>query len=529
MQKTEARVAFSQGSKVTMTETVQIICPSCHQRNMFRPNARYCQHCGKDIVLNNDTPTDNRRYFITRVIKQGGQGAVYEGIDAQGQVYAIKEMLDRVNDPRERKEALERFNAEAALLQQLTHPRIPRIYSHFTDEGKHYVTMDFIRGEDLEEIIEREKSLPEARVLELADQICDVLGYLHNAGYIYRDMKPSNVMIERTNGTIKLIDFGIAKNFKPNERGTQIGTPGYAPPEQYQGLATPASDIYALGATLHHVLTGRDPTDNPPFSFPSAINLNPKISRRTSDALDKALKMKPEERWATVAEFRATLRPLPAQPQQVRVAQPTVALPGAAAQVGVPPAANPGVPTVRPPQRPASAAPPRPAAPPPPIVPAPPIARPSIAPAQKQQPVRKRGGFAAFIAGLVRGFFTLVLMLVLLVAGTAVGLYFLAPNLLYDTLPWVEQVVPRPTPTAPDLTLRSFETLIEINVPSETSESAVITALREEYDRQAKAQLGEATIVNTGSVSTVGGFERVDAGNGQTTVRATMRGFVQAP
>jgi tRNA A-37 threonylcarbamoyl transferase component Bud32 len=536
MHETQARFAFSQGPTLTMTEPAQIICPACQQKNMFRPNARFCQHCGNDIVLNNDDPTDNRRYFITRVIKKGGQGAVYEGIDAEGRVYAIKEMLDRVDDLKERKEALERFNAEAVLLQRLSHPRIPRIYSHFTDEGKHYVTMDFIRGEDLEEIVEREGKLSEERVLVLADQICDVLSYLHNSGYIYRDMKPSNVMIERATGNVKLIDFGIAKNFKPNERGTQIGTPGYAPPEQYQGLATPASDIYALGATLHHMLTGRDPTDNPPFSFPSAINLNPKLSRRTSDALDKALKMKPEERWATVAEFRATLRPLAGQaPQQVRVAQPTVALPGAAAQVGATPAIKPGVPTTRPPQ-PAPAAPPAPPppvarpvapAPPPPVSPA--SRAPSAAPAAPKQPARRRGGFAAFIAGVVRGLFTLLLMLILLVAGTGVGLYFLAPELLYQTVPWVEQIVPRPTSTAPSLTLRSFETTVEITVPSETSETAILAALREEFARQAKAQLGEATIVNTSSASTVGGFERIDGGNGQSIVRASMRGFVQAP
>jgi hypothetical protein len=122
-----------------------------------------------------------------------------------------------------------------------------------------------------------------------------------------------------------------------------------------------------------------------------------------------------------------------------------------------------------------------------------------------------------------------VLLLLLLVAGTGVGLYFLAPDLLYRTVPWVEQVVPRPTSTTPALTLRSFETTVEVTVPSETSETAILAALREEFARQAKAQFGEATIVNTSSASTIGGFERIDGGNGQSIIRATMRGFIQAP
>ncbi|HMQ33453.1 MAG TPA: inactive serine/threonine-protein kinase VRK3, partial [Chloroflexaceae bacterium] len=156
-----------------MAEVTQILCPRCHKPNLRR--ARFCQHCGHDVVLNNDAPSDERRYVITRVIKQGGQGAVYEGLDESGKVYAIKEMLDRFTDPRERAEAIGRFNDEADVLQTLSHPRIPQVYSHFRDEGRHYLTMDFVRGEDLEEIVEREGPIDEARVLAWADQICDVL------------------------------------------------------------------------------------------------------------------------------------------------------------------------------------------------------------------------------------------------------------------------------------------------------------------------------------------------------------------
>lgn len=285
----------------TMSQPQTILCPGCHKENAR--NAQYCRHCGHDMVLNNAGP----HYYITRVIKAGGQGAVYEAVGDDGQRYAVKEMLDRFDDDRQRQEAIDRFEAEAQLLQRLRHLRIPRVYAHFEDENRHYLVMDFVVGEDLEDIIEREEVIQEPQVLAWADQISDVLGYLHANGLIYRDMKPSNIMTDTENGGIKLVDFGIAKVLQPAIRGTQIGTPGYAPPEQYQGIATPASDIFALAATLHHLLTGRDPTEHPPFSFPAVRDLRPDVSPRTSDAIARALQMKPEDRFASVNEFRQAL------------------------------------------------------------------------------------------------------------------------------------------------------------------------------------------------------------------------------
>src|SRR5262249_33976658 len=280
--------------------------------------------------------------------------AVYRavGADRDGQpqgapIYAIKEMLDRFTTAKEHDEALDRFEHEANLLKRLRHPRIPRIYADFKDEGRQYLAMDFVEGQDLEEGIKREHRIPEEQALKWADQICDVLEYLHSQKpepIIFRDMKPSNVMIE-PDGNVKLIDFGIPKVFQHAQRGTQIGTPGYAPPEQYQGLATPASDIYALAATLHHMLTGRDPRDEPPFSFPPAYGLNPSISKRTSDARQKALQMTAEDRFQSIAEFRAALRPLPATQPQVPASQKTTVLPP---QVATPAPAPARLPTTAP-------------------------------------------------------------------------------------------------------------------------------------------------------------------------------------
>ncbi|MFV9507637.1 MAG: protein kinase domain-containing protein [Oscillochloridaceae bacterium umkhey_bin13] len=423
-----------------MAEVAQILCPRCHKPNLRR--ARFCQECGHDIILNNDAPSDARRYVITRVIKQGGQGAVFEGLDGDGRVYAIKEMLDRFTDPRERSEAIQRFNDEAEILQRLNHPQIPRVYSHFRDEGRHYLTMDFVRGEDLEQIVEHEGRLDEQRVLAWARQICDVLAYLHGKGLIYRDMKPSNVMIER-DGTVKIIDFGITKLFKPTERGTQIGTPGYAPPEQYQGMATPQSDVYALGATLHHLLTGRDPTEQLPFSFPAARDLVPTLSQRTSAALERALQKAPQDRFATVHDFWMALSPTPQRaPAQVRVAPSTGRVPQASAQIGTPPtfAAAP----VRPDQA---------------TRPAPPRVR-------SQRP-GLLARFTAFVSAVVR---TIITLLMLAVLALGVYVYLERPTWAEPYLaPLLEFVPTSSSSSQPVVPTEAVTYQLQVSVPSGAS------------------------------------------------------------
>jgi len=489
-----------------MAEVTQILCPFCLKANL--PHARFCQHCGRDVVLNNDgLSKDPRRYRITRVIKKGGQSAVYEGVDQEGHVYAIKMMLDRFHDPGEQAEAVARFNAEAEILQNLNHPAVPRVYSHFTDEGRHYLTMDFVRGEDLEQIIERERRIPEDRALAWADQICDVLEHLHERGLIYRDMKPSNVMIDHDGG-VKVVDFGIAKLFNPTERGTQIGTPGYAPPEQYQGLATPQSDVYALGATLHHLLTGRDPTEEKPFSFPSARDLAPAISQRTSDALARALQFKSDDRFASIAEFRAALRPQrEAPPPQVRVARPTARLPEpAAAQVAPPPvvAAQPA---------------PRPGMPPPP---------PPVAPTARRNPFARV--VAAFIA-LVRLALTLAL-----VGAVALGAY------VYLERPaWAEPYVapllgpattsqPAPAPTAVPAVPRLVSFDLEVRVPEGAGSSEVRAALINAFEERARVEIDPEARLNPNAPPTPIGEPQVVAHeSGQVTYRARVQGYVYTP
>lgn len=523
MQSMHSVGVMPQPLKINMNATVeveQILCPKCHKPNV--PRAHFCQHCGHDVVLNNDAPSDKRRYRIMRVIKQGGQGAVYEGIDQHNHVYAIKEMLDLATDPRERSEVLQRFNAEAELLQKLSHPRIPRVYSHFTDEGKHYLTMDFVRGEDLDQIIERHTTIPERQALEWADQICDVLEYLHGNGLVYRDVKPSNIMIEHSSGNVKLIDFGIAKVLNPAERGgTQIGTPGYAPPEQYQGLATPASDIYALGATLHHALTGRDPTENPPFSFPPARNVNINISRRTSDSLEKALHMQPEQRFGSIAEFRAMLRPLASQPTQVRVAPAqTAALPqpqvAAASATVSQPAPNPAPPH---PVKPSASKPGTTTQPPLTAAPQP---RPTPTARSARTKQRRRGGWLAWVSVLV----------LLAVIGAGAFVYIQYPEAVRQIIPSIEQVLPD-NPTAPTslhtqtFTAENLEIVAAPDADANTIRSQFIDA----YTEQAQSQLGTDVIINPNFPPTYVGGEpqRIGEENGLIRYQATVQGHISVP
>jgi serine/threonine-protein kinase len=512
-----------------MAETPQILCPKCHKPNLRR--ARFCQHCGHDVVLNNTGP----RYYITRVIKEGGQGAVFEAIDDGNQVYAVKQMLDRFTDPKERAEAVDRFEAEARILQRLSHPRIPRVYVSYQDEGFHYLVMDFVRGEDLEDVIRRERYIPEDRALVWAEQICDVLEYLHsrNPAIIFRDMKPSNIMIE-PGGSVKLIDFGIAKTFNPTRHGgTQIGTPGYAPPEQYQGMATPTSDVYSLGATLHHMLTGRDPRDEPPFTFPPVYALRPSVSKRTSDAVQRALQMKPEDRYRSVAELRAALIPPRPQPAQVRVApapQPAVAAPAtpATGRVASAPPTQPA-PAARPQQAPPAQPAPatrqqaQPAARPQPTQPipqaaqpavqpaAPPVARPQPAQPAPQQPAqpKRRNNWGGCLFALIA--------IVLIIATLVFAFPDAARNL--PGLPSFSTPTPQ-TLIAQPFTIENLEIIVP---PGQDVRAAYLSA----YEQIARETFGPTTRVNYNQPPAfIGEPERIgDDANG-TRYRATITGSV---
>jgi len=248
------------------------------------------------------------RYKVERLLGGGGMGMVYLAHDQRlaNRPCAIKEMVDHFIDQAQRIEANEYFAREADTLAQLKHQAIPAITDRFELANRHYLVMEYVEGRNLEEeLAARGEPLPEGLVIDIARQLCDVLVYLHGLvpPIIYRDMKPSNVMLN-SNGRVVLVDFGIARLFKAARKGTMIGTLGFAPPEQYQGLVDPRSDIYSLGATLHYVLTGRDPEKFPPFSFPPVRELRPGVSSNLAGAIDAALAYEMDGRPPRVQDFR---------------------------------------------------------------------------------------------------------------------------------------------------------------------------------------------------------------------------------
>jgi serine/threonine protein kinase len=257
-----------------------------------------------------------KRYEIIKVLGVGGMGAVYLAQDLRfsGVIRrcALKEMISSTPDPHMRRMAVESFSREANLLVQLNHPGIPKIYDFFTESVRSYLVMEFVDGQDLENVLENTQGmLKEETVLDWAVQVCDVLIYLHGQTppIIFRDLKPSNIMLRRDSNKIALIDFGIAKAFEAGQKGTMIGTEGYSPPEQYRGEATPRGDIYALGATLHHLLTKRDPRLEPPFTFheePARL-LNPTLSEEANAVIMKALDYDPEKRYQSAQALKDNL------------------------------------------------------------------------------------------------------------------------------------------------------------------------------------------------------------------------------
>jgi len=256
----------------------------------------------------------DRRYEITSHIATGGMGAIYKAEDTRLKTtVVVKEMLDFFQSHEERKYATQRFREEALLLADLRHPNIPRVTDNFIENGRYYLIMDFVKGKNTERILRdsRGYGLPEDRVVAWAVQICDVLDYLHTRvpPIIYRDMKPSNVMI-CNNDHVMLVDFGIARHFTPRRPGTMIGTHGYAPPEQYKGNTEPRSDLFALAATLHHLLSANDPTKGVPFNFKPIRYWRKDVSADMERILSKALNNRVELRYASAADMKKELTAL---------------------------------------------------------------------------------------------------------------------------------------------------------------------------------------------------------------------------
>jgi serine/threonine protein kinase len=256
----------------------------------------------------------NKRYRIVEILGQGGMASVYRAVDENlGVDVAVKENLFTTD------EYARQFRREAIILANLRHPNLPRVTDHFSMENHgQYLVMDYIEGEDLRQRLDRLGSLPDEEVIILGAAVCDALSYMHalNPPVLHRDIKPGNVKIT-PQGRIFLVDFGLAKVVQSTSLVTTTGaramTPGYSPPEQYGTAHTDSrTDIYSLGATLYSALTDTLPEDGLARAMEQADltpirKRNQHVSRRLTAVIERALEVKPDDRYQDAEEFKQDL------------------------------------------------------------------------------------------------------------------------------------------------------------------------------------------------------------------------------
>ncbi len=296
-------------------------CPNCGAAN--QPQQTHCFACGQPLTPAVGAPTGrlaadillNRRYRIVRAVGKGGMGAVYEAEDTLlgNRMVAVKEMSQQGLSGQDLHNAAENFKREANLLAQLQHPNLPVIYDYFSEGGRWYLVMNFIPGETLEAYLHKAKKgrLLVQEALQIGIELCSVLDYLHrhHPPIVFRDLKPSNIM-RTPQGQLYLIDFGIARHFKPGQaKDTAIyGSAGYSAPEQYgRSQTTPRSDIYSLGALLYQLLSGHHPATTP-FRFPPLQSFGLALPSGLSDLIMQMLDMDESKRPKDIATVRQDLQ-----------------------------------------------------------------------------------------------------------------------------------------------------------------------------------------------------------------------------
>ena len=263
------------------------------------------------------------RYRVICLLAHGGMGSVYQAHDlVLDREVAVKQLqFDPFASERAIEQIREQFQREARILASLDHPNLPRVTDHFTEDGVEYLVMDYVAGQSLQELIEDSQTgLSESQVLDWAEQLLSALDYIHHHGIIHRDVKPSNIRLT-PDDHIFLVDFGLVKFYDPDNPRTAtimhgLGTPEYAPPEQYDaqlGHTDPRSDIYALGATLYHLLTGQaPPTATQQMSDPESFQRPRKIAANVSPHVERvilrAMELRRSRRFASAADMSAALR-----------------------------------------------------------------------------------------------------------------------------------------------------------------------------------------------------------------------------
>jgi len=250
------------------------------------------------------------KYEVLKQIGKGGMSVVYLAMDKRlNKQWAVKE-IKKTSNGKNDEVVINSLLAEANLMKRLDHPSLPRIVDIIDNNQTIYVVMDYIEGESLDKILNEFGAQPQEIVVDWAKQLCDALRYLHsqNPAIIYRDMKPANVML-KPEGNIKVIDFGIAREYKEQNLAdtTVLGTKGYAPPEQHGSRQTDVrSDIYAFGMTMHHLLTGVDPRPAD-YMYVPIRQWNPELDEGLEALINKCTKLEPEDRYQNCNELMYAL------------------------------------------------------------------------------------------------------------------------------------------------------------------------------------------------------------------------------
>jgi eukaryotic-like serine/threonine-protein kinase len=283
------------------------------------------------------------RYRVVRLLGQGGMGSVYRAWDLRLKVpVALKELRPQPGLDQETLAGLrEQFEQEASVLARLIHPNLVRVTDYFEQDDNAYLVMDFVDGRSLADVILQEGAQSEAKTGEWTRQLLEALAYCHAQGVVHRDIKPQNIIL-KPDGVVVLVDFGLVKLWDADDPRTRtvmrgMGTPEYAPPEQYsisKDHTGPPSDVYSLGATLYHLLTGQAPaTATERMAIPEAFvplrRLAPQVSDRFEQMVMRALALSVSERWQSARDMLAQIvsGPLPIYAPETYTPPPVVSSP----------------------------------------------------------------------------------------------------------------------------------------------------------------------------------------------------------
>lgn len=279
--------------------------------NLWEDELRYRYSSTTFIPLAPNQKLQNDKLKVIRQLGFGGLSAIYLVQQSGRDLLVLKESTVPGDvDPEVKEKAIEMFDREARILAKLNHSQIAKVYDHFVENGRHYLLLQYVHGQDLRQKVKQKGPMDEAKVLDCAVQMADILAYLHSQepAVIHRDLTPENLVINDA-GKIVLIDFGAANEFLQTATGTLVGKHAYIAPEQFRGKATTCSDIYSMGGTLHFLLTGMDPVA---LSSSSPRKSNPAVTQEMDDLVNRLTKTATKDRVQTAEEAGRQLRELAA-------------------------------------------------------------------------------------------------------------------------------------------------------------------------------------------------------------------------